>query len=75
MSEFRGSCAVCGQEVRGACARELSHAWELERSGGGAHAVQGPEKEHTGRVMHLMCHSTALFRERRGLAEGQEQLA
>lgn len=73
MSDYRGLCARCSEPVRGACARELDHAWELERSGGGAHAVHGPDKRFTGRVMHPVCHSSAIALERSGLV-GQESM-
>ena len=74
MSAHRGICIECGEEVRGSAARELEHAWEVERSGGGTHAVQGPDKRHTGRVMHPVCHDRQLSRERRGVLDGQAAL-
>jgi hypothetical protein len=55
MSEYRGKCAACGNEVRGSCVREVSHCWEPVRSGGGANAAQGPDKTYSGRVMHTRC--------------------
>ena len=74
MSDYRGICVVCGEPVRGAAAREVEHAWEVERAGGGTHAVQGPAKRHSGRVMHPVCHGEQLSRERRGVLDGQEAL-
>ena len=74
MSDYRGQCVACGQEVRGSAVRELVCAWEAERSQGGANKVQGPGKRYSGRVMHPACHETLLMRERSGLARGQGAL-
>lgn len=68
----RGPCVYCGEPVYGRCARELSGAWEIERSAGGAHAVSGP-KTYSGRVAHTVCHESALRVDRAGL-RGQGSL-
>ena len=72
---YPGQCIYCGTEIRGTVAKEIEHAWELTRIGGGANKVQGPAKRYTGRVAHPVCHDQALGRERRGVAVEQEQLA
>jgi hypothetical protein len=71
---FRGVCAWCGKEVWARhIAREVI-CWNVERTGGGGNAVQGPDKRDTGRIMHTACHTEALLRERSGLIPGQTSL-
>jgi hypothetical protein len=68
----RGLCVYCREPVFGRCARELTSAWEVERSAGGAHAVSGP-KSYSGRIAHTVCHESHVRVERSGLV-GQESL-
>lgn len=70
---YRGECVFCGDPVRGRCARELSSAWEVERSQGGANMITGP-KQYSGRVAHTVCQNGKAMAERAGVMEGQESL-
>lgn len=71
---YRGVCAWCGQQVwEDHCARQVT-AWEVERKGGGANAVQGPNKVSTGKVMHTVCHAEALHSEQSGIHRDQTTL-
>lgn len=68
---FRGYCVWCGKEVWARRVVQEVVCWEVERLGGGAHAIHGPDKKYTGNIMHSACHDLALLHERNHIIPGQ----